>query len=321
MPKINYLEILKNSWHLTWRNRFLWWFGFILALGSGGFNFNFPLNANNGKFDDDKFAQAASDFFSRYWEWVAAGAVLLFILVMILAVLKIISRAGLIKSVSEIIFGKAATFKKGFNEGKKYFWKLFFLGLLISLFFFGVMLALFSPVIFLIILKSYIWAAFLGVLAILLIIVLGIIVSFVKEYSRLYLILTNLNIKNSLENGYLIFRKNIWPSVVFSLLLMAVGMIVGLAILFSIIIVAMVFVMLGLVFYLLLKWVGVIIIAIPGALAIMAVGLAVQSVFAVFRQTAWVLFFQEIAAVKSEETAEEKETVEAPAKVLEGGEA
>ncbi len=322
MPNnINYLNILKHAWHLTWHNRFLWWFGFILALGSGGFNFNFPLNTDNEKFDDDKFVQAANIFFDRYWQWIIAAAILIFILIIILAVLKIISRAGLIKSASELISGAPANFKKGFNEGKKYFWKLFFLGLVIFFFIFGIILALFTPIIFLIYLKSYIWAAILGVLAVLLIIVLGIITAFIKEYARLYLVLANLNVKNSLENAYLLFRKNILPSIIFALLLIAVGMVVGLAILFSVIIIAMVFVMLGLASYLLLKWVGVAIVAVPGVLAIIAVGLAVQSVFLVFRQTAWILFFREIAAVKSEETVKEKETVKVSEKILDAGEA
>lgn len=321
MPKINYFEILKHAWQITWRNKYLWWFGLILAIGSGGFNFNFPLNANDKKIDDGKFIQAASAFLDRYWQWIIAGFILLFILIIVLAVLKIISRAGLIKSVSEIIFGKAATFKKGLSEGKKYFWKLFSLGLIVFFFIFGIMLALFTPVVFLIYLKSYIWAAFLGIFAVLLIIVLGIIVSFIKEYARLYLVLSNLNIRNSLENGYLLFRKNILPSIIFSLLLVAIGMIIGLAILFSVIIIAAMFFMLGLAFYLLLKWIGVVMVAIPGILVIIAVGLAVQSIFAVFRQTAWILFFQEIAAVKSEETAKEKETVKVSEKVLDAGEA
>ncbi|MFH0969387.1 MAG: hypothetical protein V1804_02670 [Patescibacteria group bacterium] len=321
MPKIDYINILKNSWHLTWHNRFLWWFGLILVIGGGGFNLNFPLSTNNEKIDNEKFIQAASAFLDRYWQWIAAGAILLFILIIIIAVLKIISRAGLIKSISEIILGKTATFKKGFNEGKKYFWKLFFLGLMIFLFIMGIILALLTPVIFLVYLKSYIWAAILGVFAVLLIIVLGIIISFIKEYSRLYLVLSNLNVKNSLENGYLVFRKNILPSVIFSLLLVAIGMIVGLAILFSVIIIAAVFFIFGLAAYLLLKWVGVVMVAIPGILAIIAVGLAVQSIFAVFRQTAWILFFQEIAAIKSEETVKEKETIKVSEKVLDAGEA
>lgn len=319
MSKPDYINILKQSWKITWNSRFLWWFGFFLALGSGGFNF--PLSGKNKEVDEEKFFQTFRSFLDNYWELVTAGLAILLILTVAVIILKTISRGGLIKSVSEITKGKESNFKAGFSEGKKYFWKLFFLGLVIFFFIFGIMLALFTPVIFLIYLKSYIWAAFLGIFAVLLIIVLGIIVSFIKEYARLYLVLSNLNIRNSLENGYLLFRKNILPSIIFSLLLVAIGIIVGLAILFSVIIIAAVFFMLGLAFYLLLKWIGVVMVAIPGILAIITVGLAVQSIFAVFRQTAWILFFREIAAVKTEEAAEEKETVKAAGKVLEGGEA
>lgn len=321
MVKIDYINILKQSWDITWHNKYLWWFGFFLALGGGGFNFNFPLGGENKEVDGEKFFQTFRSFLDNYWELAAAGLAILLILTVAVIILKTISRGGLIKSVSEITRGKESNFKAGFSAGKKYFWKVFLTGLLIGFFILGIIVALLSPVIFLIYLKSYIWAALLGVTAVILIIILGILASFIREYAYIYLITSDLGIRSSLESAFQLFRKNIWRSILFSLILMAVGMIAGLLILFSIFLIALPFLMLGFMLYALLSKLGMIITVVLGSLVIIAAIMLLQSVFETFRQTSWILFFREIASVKTEEEVTEKESVKTAEKILDAGEA
>lgn len=322
MNKINYFDILKHSWQITWRNKYLWWFGFLLALGGGGFNLNFPLNREEKKIDEEQFIQTFKNFVSNYWEFILAGLIILIVLTIIIIILKVIARGGLIKAVSEIIQKKTSSFRAGFSQGKKYFWKVLLLGLFIGIFMLGIIVALLSPVIFLVYLQSYIWAAVLAVPAILIIILLGILASFIREYGYIYLVLSNLSVKSSLESGFELLRKNIWPSIIFSVLLIAVGLLVGIAMLFFFFIVAAAFILTYLALYgpNLFTATGFILIAIPGAI-ILLFTLFLQAVFEVFKQSAWVLFFREIAAVKTEEEVTEKETVKAPGKVLDVGEA
>ncbi|MCX6765430.1 MAG: hypothetical protein NT136_00425 [Candidatus Moranbacteria bacterium] len=322
MKKINYLEILKKSWKITWSNRYLWWFGFFLALGKGGVNFNLPLNWNNQESKkEEEFIRVFNDFMAGYWEWLLAGLLFMIVLMLVIVVLKIISRAGLIKGAAEIEKGKAFSFKEGFLQGKKYFWKIFLTGFLIAFFLIGIIITLFSPVAFLIYLKSYILAVILGFLAVLLIIALAILVSFIKEYAYIYLVLSNLSVRSSLENAYQLFRRNIWPSVIMMLIFIPIGLAIGIAAMLLLLTLVLVFLIIGLAAYLILAKIGVILTVILGSLVFLALVLLLQSIFETFRQVAWVLFFKEIASVKVEEEVTEKETVKTAEKVLDAGEA
>lgn len=323
MPKIDYLNILKQSWHITWHNKYLWWFGFFLALGSGGGNFNFgwPSGQQTKNQSEQQMLESFNAFLDKYWEYILIGIVAISVIIFILIILKIICRAGLIKSVQKIATGEETSFKKGFLEGKKYFWKLLFLGLIIGFFMLGAILVLATPVVFLIFLKSYIWAILLGILAVLIIITLVILAAFLKEYANLYLVLSGIGIRSSLESAFKLFKKNLGPSIIFSLILIATGIIFGIAVLFSIFVMALIFLAVGFLTYAVFAKMGAIVVAAFGGLTLLLIILFLQSVFETFRQTSWVLFFREIAAVKVEDKITEKEQVKVIGKVLEGGEA
>jgi hypothetical protein len=319
MEKINYSDILKKSWRITRRNKFLWWFGFFLTLGGGGgFNFNLPFGSGtSGK--QEKIAVAIQDFIARYWQWIVSGVIFLLVVFLALLIMRIISQAGLIKAANIIDLGKLTTFKESFFEGRKYFWKVFLLGLLVTIFVSGVIIVLFTPVVFLAFFRSYTLAVILGVLAFIITLVLAIVTSYVKKYAAIYLVLSNLSIRDSLENAYLLFRKNIMASIIFSLLLLVAGIIVGLGILIFLFTLAIIFIIPGIISYLLLQGAGVTTIAILGFLLAIVFVIFIQSIFHTFMQTSWVLFFKEIASVKIEEAVVEKEVAKIPEKILDAG--
>jgi len=316
MKKIDYLGILKKSWNITWHNKYLWWFGFFLALGSGGGSYNFPAGSENTEENGEKIIQAVSSFIETYWVLLLTGLLILIVLFLVVVVLKIISRAGLIKSVDKINKGETSSFKEGFSQGKKYFWKILFTGLLLSIFVMAVIAALASPVVLLVILKSYILAVIMGIMAVLIIIILAIIVAFIREYAYIYLVLSDIGIKPALENAYSLFRKNILPSIILALIFIPIGIVVGIGILMVLILLALIFVMIGLALYFILSKIGVVIAITLGVLVFLVVVLFIQSVFQTFRQAVWVLFFKEIASVEKEDIIKEAEIVKAEGKVL-----
>lgn len=316
MEKVDYMGILKRSCKISWRNKYLWWFGFILALGRVGMNFNAPIGSNGTEEIDESYVERITDFFDRYWGIMFIALGVLAILVIILIILKIISRAGLIKSVSGINKGEEYNFKKGFSQGKKYFWKLFFTSLLISLFFLVVLAVVVSPVVFLIVLKSYPLAIFLGILALLIIITLSIIVAFIKQYAYIYLVLSDIGVRPAIENAWQLFRNNLVKSILFALLLIAIGIIVGIGMFMVIFVLALIFLLVGLLLYLMLAKVGIAIAVGLGLLALLAAMLLIQSVFETFRQASWVLFFKEIATVEEDDVVKEPEVIKEKEEVL-----
>jgi MFS family permease len=266
MRKIDYIKILKNAWHVIWQNKFLWWFGLFLALG-GGTGFNFP--AGNFQFGrqeemEEKIFEQAGQFLEQYWQIFAALGILIFAVFLALLVLKIISRAGLIKSVDDIEKRKPAGFRQGFREGKKYFWKIFLTGIVISFFVFFVIFSLVLPVAFLVYLKSYALAVILGIAAFLIVTILAVSAGFVGEYAYIYLVLSGISVRWALENACQLFLRNIWPSVIFALVFLVIGMAVGLALLMAFFVLALVFVPLGYFLYLAFAKVGIAIAAALG---------------------------------------------------------
>jgi hypothetical protein len=316
MKKINYLDILKNSWNLTWINKHLWWFGLFLALGSSGLSFNYPMRMDQSSANGDQLFKIAGQFVANHWNLIIAGTIIFAVIVLAVIILKVISRGGLIKSISEITTGKNVSFKNGFTVGRKYFWRVFTVGLVISLFFAGIAIALFTPVMFLLYLKSYFGAILIAIPAVLIAAVLGIFSYFIRQYAYIYLVVSNLGIGASLENALLVFNKNILVSIIFSLFLIAIGMVIGIVTAVSIVATGLVFFIVGLILNLLFAKIGIIITVITGSLVALLLMLAVQSIFEVFKQTAWLLFFREIAVIKKEETVTEAESIKAPEKVL-----
>ncbi|MDD5490145.1 MAG: hypothetical protein PHP25_05745, partial [Candidatus Moranbacteria bacterium] len=140
---IPYIEILKEAGRIVWQNRFLLWFGVLLALGSPG-SFNIGNNEDwNGKGD------AAKNFMETHWQLVIVIGLLLFAIGIALFLVSLVGKAGLVRSVNLITQNKKTNFREGWRTGKKYLWNLFKLFLL---FFFAtivIVLVLAIPVIFL----------------------------------------------------------------------------------------------------------------------------------------------------------------------------
>lgn len=306
MNKINYLEIFKKAWKITWDNKYLWWFGLFAGTGGVGMNFNFGTGGRNSSQSFSSEAESKiAEFISNNFALITTVAIIILILAFIFLVLGILSYAGILKSVSAALKNEKIGFWKGIKLGKKYFWKLFLVGLLAGLAILGIIIILSTPVIFLFYLKSYILAVVTMITAVLIIIPVMILISFISKYARLYLVLSDLNIRASLENGYQLFRKNIASSIIMGLLFIPAGIVAGMALVIAILTVALVFVMLGLILYFLLSYIGIAITIVLGILILIPIIFLFRGIYSTFYHTSWFLFFHEIAATKTEEKAEE----------------
>lgn len=297
---IPFMEILKHSFRIAWKNKFLWWFGLFIALGTpGSLNMNFPSGGNSSKDITNEslenFLQSAKDFLHQYLVWIIFAGVVAFLIFLAIYVLGKISRGALIKSLEKILQEKPAGFKLGFSEGKKYFWKILGLDLLIGIFLFCIVLAVVAPSIILFAVKAYIAGALLLFPAIIIIIVLAILASYIKNYGHLYIVLANLPIWHSIESAYALFRKNIWTSILMSLINFAVSIIVGLPFVVLLFVFVLMGILGGLLVYALLQWTGVIIFSTIALLIFLAIIFLFRSIMEVFFQNVWILFFLEIA--------------------------
>ena len=301
--KIPYIEILKQAGRIVWHNRFLLWFGLLMALGSpGSFNIN---TGNNNDFGAP--GEAAKNFFALHWGIVLALVIILFVIGIILFLISLVAKAGLVKSVNLVGQSKKTDFKTGWQSGKKYLGKLFKLAVLFFLAILVVVIVLAIPVIYLAAAKFWFGAILVGMLAIAIFIPLIFIFALTKIYAEFYIVLSDLRLRSAIEAGYNLLLKNIGRSIVFGLLLIAVSIVAGIVLLPIVGIALVILIPTGVAFYYLSKIAFAVFLGIAILLFLAAI-LFVSAIFQTYKTAAWTLFFQEIAKVEKPETEKVAET-------------
>jgi len=295
--EISYMEIIKKSWQITWSNKILWWFGLLATFigGSGSLNFPIPSEKNN------EAGKKISEFMSNYPEIIIAGIIIFTILILILIVIGILGRGALIKSIKKADKGESIGFKSGIKEGKKYFGRIFAIGLINFLFIIIPLFIIAIPIIFLFINKLFLIGILFSILGFLIIICIGFLVSFLQNYGCLYGVLGELSAWQSIENAYFLLRKNIGPSFVMFLIFMVIGMIFMMGVFILIIPLGLIFLLIGGILYLIFKSIGIAIAVSLAVLTFILIFLFLRAVFETFSQTIWILFFHEIADNKIKE--------------------
>jgi len=312
--QIPFIEILKQAARIVWQNRFLLWFGFLMALGAPG---SFNMGGSNNDFGAK--GEAAKNFLETHWQIVLVFAFVFFVIGIILFLLSLVAKAGLVRSVNLIAQNKTTNFKEGWGSGKKYLKKLLGIFILFFLATFIVVVVLAVPVIYLVIAKSWASAVLVGLLAIAIFLPLIVIFSLTKIFADFYVILSGLRVRSAIEAGYNLLLKNIGNSIIFGLLLLAVSLAAGIVLIPVAGIALVILVPAGFLFYYLNKIIFAVFLAFA-IILFLAVILFVASIFQAYKTTAWTLFFREIAKVEKPETEKvpeeelEKEIVATPEK-------
>ena len=293
MPNIDYIKILKDAWRITWKNRFLWWFGIFLTLG-GGFSGNMNYTADE---KNQHLSRQASAFISQHLALIVIGAVICAVIFLVLMIIGIIARAGVIRSLNHLSKDEETGFRSGMREGKKYFWKLLTIYLLLGIFIIISLIVLVTPIIFLFSTGSWILGILLAIIAILIIIPLFILVSYLKTYGEIYIVAGDMpSCWPAIERSYELLRKNLLASIIMGLFFIPIGIVLTMGMLIIIAPLAA----LAFLSFMFLGGFGIVIGSLF-AIVIFLIILAIQSVFQIFHQAAWLLFFREIATPKEEE--------------------
>jgi hypothetical protein len=318
---INYLKIIKDAWKVTWKNRYLWWFGFFVIISGGGSGMNYFFGGEEKKINPVK-EQQLMDFFSNNLSWIVVAIAIAFLLLVIFLILGIVGRGALISSIEKNSKGQASDFKSGWLDGKKNFWKIlainFFLGFLVLL----ILLILITPIAILFLNKNYIIGGILVFLAILIFIPIAILSAYLKIYGYIYAILGKLNFWPAIENAYGLFVKNIWTSILMSLIFIPISIVLMFIVFAVFLLLFFIFLIFGGLAYLIAGKIAAIAVGSVGFIIFLFLMLFVRSIYEVFAQAVWIFFFREIATPKAEEVLaeikeEEKETVAKPMPVVE----
>jgi hypothetical protein len=235
---MNYGDLIGEAFRIAWRNRFLWFFGFLL----GGATVVSPTNFRTPTLSANEPAWALN--LERWVENNVGLAILVFaltILVIIIVFLALFTlcRAALTESVGALARGERRGFGSALRGGLSYFWRVLLQTLLVGL----ISLVVVIPVYLLLA------AAFLGlfagiaatdstavrvvialacVVAILLFVIAlvaaSVALAIVGQLALRDLILGHSGIVSSIGNGYRIFRRNLGRTLLLLVIQIAIAL-------------------------------------------------------------------------------------------------
>ncbi len=294
---MNYTALLKKSYHIVIKNKFLWLFGF-LAGGSLGFNsFGNGGSGYNGNSKDTQAFSQIGNFISHYWLIIIIIILILFIIFIVFSILSIISKGALIGSVNKINNKEATGIRDGFSIGWHKFWRILGISVILFLIAFVPILILGSIAIGFIMIPFIGWI--IGGLLILLMIPLVIIAAFlmgvVGQMAYCYCVIDGKHIMESLRKSWSLFKSRWKNLLIVFLLILLISIVVGIALVLALLIVGVLLVLLGVGVYYGLGLIATIVYSVIFGLLVLVILAIFSGAFNSYYLTVWTLTYLNLA--------------------------
>ncbi|OGH00353.1 hypothetical protein A3E04_03090 [Candidatus Kuenenbacteria bacterium RIFCSPHIGHO2_12_FULL_42_14] len=308
-----YRPILKKAWLITWRFKYLWFFGLFAALlGSGGL-YNFDLSVDKAS-DQGTWLLKLKEFFSgNLFADLGAGAagtgsfnVWLMVLLVVVAVLgiflfwlSVVSQGALIYGAREANQGRILFFSEAFNKGRKKFFSLFVLNVVMALVALLILAVTTLPFLLLVFKPELASTAASLFVAISFIILapLGFILSFVVRYGLIFVVNKDRSIWAAISEARNMFKKNWLPSLEMAILIWLIYIVLGLVLgLLTKYIILPVIVYIFALFVNTYAGSELLVQALVtfGLIVYLAISLLIAAAVSVFETSSWVLLFERL---------------------------
>ncbi len=219
-----YRNILKQAWTLTWRNKYLWWFGIFAALiGNGGeleilFN-NSGANPNQALFPAWQRI-ASTGVFSRHTLanignllkqdtlniiLVLISCLIVLAIFLFLVWLVVVAQAAAVNNSAAIIKQKKHNFKDGLDSGMLNFWPVLVLNIIVRVVIYILLVVISLPVIFY---QGNFSANLFYIIALVIILPVAIILSFIMKYAVAYAVINKSRVAAAIKQSWRLFRNN-----------------------------------------------------------------------------------------------------------------
>lgn len=309
MEKTDFARIFKDAWNITWKNRFLWWLGFFMFVGSGLSSFSYHPDSAGTVPSSNQAVDVLAEYAQRHPVFALFGAVAIALISLGIIALGIMSRAAAIKAAHNMGTYRSLKLWALIAAGAPYFWKILLVEILFGAFLLFFILLLAVPVVSL----MYFGALALGIFAALWAVAILLPILFmayvIRQYAILGVVLADFTITASITMAYGLFKKKMGESLMMTVWMIALGFVFALVLLSSLLLVSLVFVLIGFILYALLAQVGAYLSIGMGLLCWIAAVLFFGSLYEIFKQAAWVLMFKEISMKKVRQQEDESEKV------------
>ncbi len=253
---MNYGDLIGDTFRITLRNRYLWFFGFFV--GGMGSNFVGNVPSNVGNFNPDDFQQSStgvSGLAAQVGQGIGSAVLIvgIVIVVLILAlffiIMGLISQGALADSVAAIDRGEGRQFGSAFRTGTANFWRVLGYIVLFFLIALGLLVIIGIPVALLIggtfaatesVGARVTVAVVVGILAVLLLIVVFIPFTITAQYALRDVVVRRERVLGSFGSAFGLFRRNIGRSLLLWLIHLGLSIGIGIAFILAILIVGLV---------------------------------------------------------------------------------
>jgi hypothetical protein len=306
-----YRNILKQAVLISWRHKYLWFFGLFATLLGGGGEYeiiskglsgdtaqtifpNFSRLAETGIFRWETFSNFGAIFKAN-----PGSAIILLVMTAIIIILSIfliwlmiVSQTALVNNSSEIINrGKNSLgIKDGVVSGIKNFWPVFGLNIMMKI----IISLAFALISLPIILSKAPAINYLYILLFIILIPAAIIFAFIIKYAVAYVVIKNDNFINSMKNGWKLFTQNWLVSVEMAFILFFINFLAGLIIILSILILVVPFLFLAIILYKLASVIGFWLIIMIGMAVLLCIVVLGGAALTTFQTVSWTGLFLEL---------------------------
>ena len=245
----SYRTILKQAFSLSWKNKYLWFFGLFASLTIAG-------GSIESQFITERFGQGVVgssyhglegllgtagvfqmiymglvDLFNQSFVTMLHAATIILLALTLASVfvwLAITSQAAIVDAVAKIIAPKKKVFVPDFREhltaGNQHFWSVLGFNILIRLLISTAFFISSLPLLLMVISDSYAFVVLYTILFVIFV-PIALSLSLIVKYAISYRVLENESFVKSLEKGYDLFKKNWLISLEVSLLLFLITLI------------------------------------------------------------------------------------------------
>ena len=304
----SYRSLLKQAWQVTWRHKYLWFFGLFAALvvGSSAWEYqalsqNLSQGVVNGSYYQMTNFLAWSQLFSNFgsglvaiwhqgfWTFLSVLSILLvtlFILIFFIW-LAVTSQAGLIGDVKKIIENKHRAsdlrIRSALSSGHKHFWSVLGLDLTVKILTAAIFFIVSLPLLFMVI-KQTAWLAILYVILFVIFVPLSVSLGLMINYAINYRVLDNYSFIKSLEKAWKLFIDNWLVSLEIGLILFLINFAASLTLIILMSLFLLPLLMLGLLLN--LNWLVSILIAL-----ILLILFLLGAILTTFQISSWTALF------------------------------
>jgi len=298
---MNYGELLSEAFRLTWRNRFLWFFGFFVG---GGASFNVPSNFGGPQTDGGGFGFR----FPGPLQWISENLVLFLTLIIALVVvialvfilLAMLSHGALVESVAALHRGEPRRFGSAWRAGTANFWRVLGLKVLIFLIALGLAILVLLPVgLGVAVVLAATDSTGLRVLFIALLVLVGFLAlilvflpfAIINQFALRELVVGRRRVLESIGGGFGLFRRNIGRSLLVWLLQLGVMLGLGVATLVVVVILGAILLGPAIALFAAEQTAVAIVVGIIGGLLFLVPLFVISGALGAFNHTYWTLAY------------------------------